>query len=211
MLRYVGSDDPGAFSDLIWSVGGSPPYGGVSHEEAGAVYELLEAHQGPGVASEQAFAKLDPYLDDALKRATIEIFRVRDRIASAPESFGAKEVAEGLRLADSLNHQGCGAYFTLLAAQLRYQEGNITEAKDLAFQALTMLAALTLKDQAYMRQMLAAGANGASFAAMDGDLPSARQVLDLLEGYGPDILEQYGISDAVKQLRGTVGTSPRQT
>jgi hypothetical protein len=39
MLRYVSSDDPEAMSDLEWSVGGSPPYGGVSYDEASAVYD----------------------------------------------------------------------------------------------------------------------------------------------------------------------------
>ena len=46
LLRYMATDDESAFEDLIWSVGGSPPYGDISYEEAGAVYDLLQEFRG---------------------------------------------------------------------------------------------------------------------------------------------------------------------
>jgi hypothetical protein len=51
MLRAMMSDDKQGFSDLVWSVFGSPPYGGISYEEAGAVYDLIEDFRGSGMAS----------------------------------------------------------------------------------------------------------------------------------------------------------------
>ncbi len=51
MLRYMMKDDEQAFEDLVWSVGGSPPYGGISYEEAKVVYHLIEDYRGKGMAS----------------------------------------------------------------------------------------------------------------------------------------------------------------
>ena len=55
ILRYVGADAPDAMEDLVWSVGGSPPYGGVSYDEASEVYNLLEKFMGPGKAPKAAY------------------------------------------------------------------------------------------------------------------------------------------------------------
>src|SRR6185436_7424701 len=50
LIRYMLQNDESTFEDLIWSVGGSPPYGGVSYEEAKAIFELVENYRGPGTA-----------------------------------------------------------------------------------------------------------------------------------------------------------------
>src|SRR5687768_4890621 len=95
MLRYVASGSTQAFSDLVWSVGGSPPYGGVSWDEAGAVYALLESYQGAGNAEPEAYRAVETCVSaDESKRLTLEVFRIHDSIASAPEHFGASEVKE---------------------------------------------------------------------------------------------------------------------
>src|SRR5687768_5529413 len=78
MARFVGSGgDEGAFWDLIWSVGGSPPYGGVGYDEASAVYELLEAYRGPGMAPDSHYDRVSGFLagrPDAV--LALEAFRI---------------------------------------------------------------------------------------------------------------------------------------
>ena len=68
MLRFVATDDPDAFSDLIWSVGGSPPYGGVSYDEGAAVYELLESYRGAGEATPEAYDAVRAHIADNVER-----------------------------------------------------------------------------------------------------------------------------------------------
>ena len=51
MLRYIGTDDKDALNDLVWSAGGAPPYSGISHNEASAVFDLIEDYMGAGQAS----------------------------------------------------------------------------------------------------------------------------------------------------------------
>jgi hypothetical protein len=63
LIRYLASDDPSAFEDLISSVRGSPPYGGVSYDAvAAAVCERLEAYRGPGRAPDDACAAVEKLL-----------------------------------------------------------------------------------------------------------------------------------------------------
>jgi hypothetical protein len=205
LLRFAGSDDPDAFGQLVWSVGGSPPYGGVSYEEASAVYQLLEEYQGPGMASAGAYTKVASLLKDPKARKALELFRIRDRIGSAPEKVRLKDADEGLRLAIELNHRGCQAYFQSLAAQLFQQRGDIAAARQRALTALTTFAALSLEDRAYMGQMLKAAVNATSFSAMEGEFAAARQTLGLVEAYGDDVLEHYGVREAVTQLRSVLG------
>jgi hypothetical protein len=205
LLRYAASDDRGAFEQLIWSVGGSPPYGGVSYEEASAVYELLEEYQGPGMASAAAYGKVAKFLKDPKARKALELFRIRDSIASASENLRPEDAEEGLRLATELNHRGCQAYFQLLGAQVFQQQGDIAEARQRALTALTTFAALSLNDQAYMGQMIKAAVNATSFSAMEGEFAAARQTLGLVEKFGDDVLERYGVREAVTQLKSMLG------
>jgi len=205
LLRFAASDDPDAFEQLIWSVGGSPPYGGVSQKEASAVYELLEDYHGPGMASAVAYAKVAKFLKDPKTRRALELFRIRDRIASAPEDVSPEDVNEGLRLATELSHRGCHAYFQLLAAQLFHQRGDIAAARQYALTALTTFAALSLEDRAYMGQMLKAAVNATSFSAMEGEFAAARQTLGLVEAYGDDVLEHYRVQNTVTELRSMLG------
>ena len=80
VLRFIAADNEESFMDAIWSVGGSPPYGGVSYEEAAAVYYLLEDYRGPGMAGEKlyedvrGFIRRDPY-----RQAVLDIFYVNDQ------------------------------------------------------------------------------------------------------------------------------------
>src|SRR5213596_1439490 len=88
MLRYVGSDAPQALEDLIWSVGGSPPYGGVSDDEASAVYDLLEDYRGPGAAEAASYTRVQSFIGSQSDSAiALEIFRCVDQIQSAADSY----------------------------------------------------------------------------------------------------------------------------
>lgn len=47
-------------SDLV---GGSPPYGGISYDEAAAVFELLEDFRGPSQASDASYSKVESFIE----------------------------------------------------------------------------------------------------------------------------------------------------
>src|SRR5712692_1050262 len=101
MLRYVGTGEPQAFEELIWSVGGSPPYGGVSWEEAGAVYEMLESYQGAGRADPEKYSAVESFAGgDHANRLALEIFRIHDSVASSPNDLNETELARGGSLAE---------------------------------------------------------------------------------------------------------------
>src|SRR4051794_41931081 len=88
MLRYVAANDPRAFHDLVWSIGGSPPYGGVSYEEAELVYHMLKEYQGPGEASQAQYDSISERLGGRPEAVTaLEIFRIHDRIASHSPAY----------------------------------------------------------------------------------------------------------------------------
>src|SRR5262245_47491464 len=90
MLRYIATDDEKAFWDLVWSVGGSPPYGGVSYEEAKAVYDLLEDYRGPGEASPSSYTAVKKFAKGNQERLdALEAFSINDKITSASDSFSA--------------------------------------------------------------------------------------------------------------------------
>ncbi|MDM0022163.1 tetratricopeptide repeat protein [Variovorax saccharolyticus] len=180
MRRFSALASEEAFNDLIWSVGGSPPYGGVSWEEAEAVYKLLKAYRGPGQADPAVYEALDDHIKDSPEKVlTLRVFQVHDRIASAPQAFTSADVDEGAALAVQLGDEGLRAYFELLDAQLRHQEGDIRSALLALNNALARIVPLAKADSAFASLLGKVVVNGTSYHAISGDLQTARQFADL--------------------------------
>jgi tetratricopeptide (TPR) repeat protein len=201
MLRYVSSGNERAFDDLIWSVGGSPPYGGVSWKEAEAVYKLLEEYRGPGEASANAYDTLMGLIRgkaDALR--AVEVFRLHDRISSNSETYEDRDLTQGEQLALAAAHQGLQTYFQLLRAGLAYRNGEIPEAARQTSAALTVLQALILKDPVYTDQLMKAAKNSVSFAALDGDFAFARTVDAQMQAFGG--------GEVLSDIRSMLGPAP---
>src|SRR5262249_50602964 len=62
MLRHMLIDNEQSYWELVTSVGGSPPYGGVSYEEAEAVFKLVEDFHGKGMASPSHYKAVSKFL-----------------------------------------------------------------------------------------------------------------------------------------------------
>jgi len=191
MRRHIAVGSEQTYQDLIWSVGGSPAYGGVGWKEAEAVYKLLEeGYRGPGTADESLYGSLLGFVGkDREKTLTLQAFRLHDRIASAPESFSQADVECGATIARELNDDGLIAYFELLGAQLAHRDGDIGRAKQLTVDSFTRLSRLALGDDAYVTALGKASINGVSFAVMDGDFATARALAPLARstGYGQQL------------------------
>jgi tetratricopeptide (TPR) repeat protein len=191
MRRHIAVGSEESYHDLIWSVGGSPPYGGVGVQEAEAVYQLLEeGYRGPGTANEALYRTLQGLIGkDREKTLTLQAFHLHDRIASDPESFTGADVSAGNTVARELRDDGLIAYFELLAAQLAHRSGDIGRAKELTVDSFTRLSRLTLVDAAYVVPLGKASLNGVSFAVMDGDFATARALAPLAKsaGYAPQL------------------------
>lgn len=188
MLRFIASNgDEDAYSDLVWSVAGSPPYGGVGTDEADAVYELLEAYVGPGVAEAGRYDRVSRLVDgrpDAV--LALAAFRVHDRIASDPEAFDPADVASGRTLAAEAGHRGLATYFDLLAAEVALRNERVTVAKDVLLAVLPRLTALAAGDRAYVGQARVVAQNAAAVAAMVGDTDRARIATAVMEVLAAD-------------------------
>lgn len=183
MLRYVGSDDEDAMEDLIWSVGGSPPYGGVSYEEASAVYDLLEDYRGPDAASAESYERVQPFVaTDPDRRRALEIFRCADEIQSQAASYGMEPVRRGLALSREAGHRGAEASFLAFEAGLHYREGNVTAARDRTLEALDIILAAAEEDPVYEKRARQMAQNAVSLTAMGGDHGKARDLLHGLAG-----------------------------
>lgn len=192
MLRYLGTDDGGALEDLIWSVGGSPPYGGVSYEEAAAVYELLEDYTGEGAAADESYAAVLAFLEPGSEPAlTVELFRCADAIQSNSESYGIEPVQRGLELARQLGHRGAEAGFVAFESGWYILQGDAVSARDLTLQALGIFLELAEGDEAYAKRVGQTAGNAVSLTANSGDVDGARQLLaDLGEVIDPDFAQQ---------------------
>jgi hypothetical protein len=192
MLRYLGTDDGGALDDLIWSVGGSPPYGGVSYEEAAAVYELIEDYRGAGAAAESSYAAVLAFLEPGSEPATtVELFRCADAIQSDPENYGPDPVQLGLELSRQLGHPGAEASFLSFEAGLYIRQGDDASAADLSRQALGVFLELAETDEAYAKRVSQSAANTVSLTARSGDAEGARRLLgDLADVIDPELAEQ---------------------
>jgi hypothetical protein len=175
MLRYIGANNQQAMMDLVWSVGGSPPYGGISYEEGAAVYELIESHRGPGAASPAAFAAVRSLIgarQDAL--AALEAFECYDAIVTSPESIDGALAQRGLEVAEGSSHDGARAGFLALAGQARLQDGDVAGAAELFQDALAIFAPLAAEDGVYEERLAATAQNAISLAANSGDVATAR-------------------------------------
>jgi len=176
MLRYVATDTPETMEDLIWSVGGSPPYGGVSYEEASAVYELLEGFMGPAAAPASAYESVLRFAGDRQDaRTALEIFRCYDQIVSSSSSFSEKPVERGLELSARAGHNGAQATFLAFLSNLAYRGGDVDTARDATLEALERFLELATEDPAYKHRITAT--NAISFTALAGNLEEARRLL----------------------------------
>lgn len=185
MLRFVATDDPDAFSDLIWSVGGSPPYGGVSYDEGAAVYELLESYRGAGEATPEAYDAVRAHIADNVERQdALEIFRLNDRIVSRPSALDGDAIARGSELATRIGHDGLRCLFRAYEAQRAHQSGEVGRARDLTIEALRIGLPVAATDNAYARRMAQLAQNAIALTAMAGDRAGAlrlqAQLADLL-------------------------------
>jgi hypothetical protein len=177
MLRYIATDDENAFENLVWSVGGSPPYGGVSYEEASAVYDLLEDYRGPGEASPKSYAAVRGYLEGHSERLdALEAFSINDQITSAPQSFTADVVDRGSKLAAKLGHDGLRCLFLAYDAQLAHRLGNVARARDLTVEALKLGLSVAAEDSAYTKRIAQLAQNAISLTALAGDRDAAMRM-----------------------------------
>jgi tetratricopeptide (TPR) repeat protein len=193
LLRYMASDDKTAFNDLVWSVGGSPPYGGISYEEAGAVYDLLESHLGPGSMNQSFYRKVERMLANQNDRLDVlHLFGCYDRIASAPDNISVTDVEEGLKLATKIGHAGVMAYFRSLQAELYFRNGDIQYAREIIEKVQPVFTVLAIRDAAYSSRAISTMKNAVAFTALDGDFSGARVMLDRIKKAGmANLFDEY--------------------
>lgn len=186
MRRHIAIGSEQTYHDLVWSVGGSPPYGGVDWKQAEAVYTLLEeGYRGPGTASQALYdAVLATIGRDREKVLTLQAFQLHDRIASAAEAFDAADVAAGAKLARELRDPGLASYFLLLSSELAHRAGDAARAKQLTMASFSDLAPLVVTDPAYGVPLGKACVNGVTFSVQDGDFATARQLAPIAKAAG---------------------------
>jgi hypothetical protein len=192
LLRYVGSDDQNAMESLIWSVGGSPPYGGVSYEEASAVYDLIEAYRGPGAASAEAYARVETFTKaNPGAQAALDIFRCCDEIQSNSNEYPEAPVLCGLALARQIKHRGAEGCFLWFDAGLKMREGDGQQACARILEALDIFLAAADEDAVYEKRARESAQNSIGYAAQIGDIAGARVLFHKLSGVlDPAIAEQ---------------------
>lgn len=192
MLRYVGTDDQGSLEDLMWSVGGSPPHGGVSYDEAAAVYALLEDYSGPGTASDASYRAVHAFLKPHSRPAfALETFRCVDSIQSDNEGYSLKPVHRGLDLSRRLDHDGAEASFLSFEAGWHIRHGDDESARRLTHTALDIFLRLADVDEAYAKRVSQSAVNAVSLTARTGNVHGARKLLsDLAEIMDPEYSEQ---------------------
>lgn len=187
MLRYIGANNEEAFTDLMWSVGGSPPYGGVTYDEGAAVYRLLESHTGAGEASPAAFAEVRSLAagrQGAL--AALDAFECYDAIVTAPDSIAPALTDRALELADNIGHDGARAGLLVLAGQARMQQSDLVESTHLFQDALALFAMLAERDGAYEERLRMTAQNAISMTANAGDLGTARSLFSQVGNLIPE-------------------------
>jgi hypothetical protein len=196
MLRYVATDDQGSLEDLMWSVGGSPPYGGVSYEEAAAVYALLEDYHGPGTASDASYQAVHAFLKPHSRPAlALETFRCVDAIQSDDEGYSLEPVHRGRDLSRQLRHDGAEAGFLSFEAGWHIRQGDDESARRLTRRALEMFLPLAEADEAYAKRVSQTAVNAVSLTARTGNLDAARELLnDLAEVMEPEYAEQLRLA-----------------
>jgi hypothetical protein len=181
MIRAIASDNPEAFNEAIWSVGGSPPWGGVGWDEAAAIYGLLEAYMGSGMASDSAYDKaIGAVGADQRRRMTIGAFRANDVITSNSETFTVDQAVTGLHIAEQLADDALRALFLSYQAGAVMRQGNWAEAAALTRQSLDLFLELAEHDDVYETRVAQNAVNLVSMTANSGDAAAARSLLDQL-------------------------------
>jgi hypothetical protein len=177
--------------DLVWSVGGSPAYGGVSYDEASAVYHLIEDYRGPGMASPTLYTRVEQYAKgDSERLDALKAFRINDEITSAPDSFDTDVVARGSRLADKLGHDGLRCLFLAYEGELAHRAGDLAHARDVTIEALNLGLAVAAEDPAYAKRMAQLAQNAVALTGLAGDSAgAARLEAQLAELLDPDLLQ----------------------
>lgn len=192
VLRFIATDDEDAYSDAIWSVGGSPPWGGVPHEEAEAIYHLLENYLGPGKTKPRFYSTARARLKNSPERqAVLELFLVNDQITSNPDTYGADVVARGMALCKQVKHDGILGTFLCYQSGLTYRSGNLPEAMETNWQALQIFLRLADGDKVYAKRAAQCSQNAISYLALSGDQEAALRLQDKLA----PVLEGFDFSD----------------
>ena len=183
MLRAVATGDEQAMWDLIWSVGGSPPYGGVSYDEAKAVYDLCEAYRGPGMAAESVYDRVRQHCTaDDKRKSALDAFHANDRITSDPTEFSAAAVEDGSAIAKRIEHEGLRSLFLLYAADIALREDDKPKALEATLSALRKLLELAAEDDAYAMRVAQAAQNAVSITHLNGDTEGAERLRTQLSG-----------------------------
>lgn len=193
MLRYIGSDDREALDDLVWSVGGSPPYGGISYDEASAIYDVIQGYLGPGQVPAAAYASAEQYLGAAPQRKQVlDLFRCADAVQSTPNDYDSAVVERGLAMARSLRHRGAEASFLCFQAGWHHRSGNLGEAHSRTMEALSIYLELAEEDPSYEGRVRQCAQNAIGFAVLAGSKPEARRLLEQLgELLDPAVAGQF--------------------
>jgi tetratricopeptide (TPR) repeat protein len=201
LLRYMASDDKTAFNDLVWSVGGSPPYGGISYEEAGAVYDMLESFLGAGLMDQNLYKKVEQMVANQNDRLDVlHLFGCYDRITSAPDNILQEDVEEGLKLSTKIGHAGVIAYFRSLQAELYFKNGDIPYAREIIEKVLPVFTLLAIKDVAYSSRAISTMKNAVAFTALDGDFSGAHELMNRIN--------KAGMGDLLAEYQGVLGDLP---
>lgn len=183
MLDHMLQDDADSMENLIWSVGGSPPYGGISYEEAAAVYALIEDFRGPGRASPARFEAARRFLKQDPHRARmLELFRCYDAIVSDPGAYAQAATDEGLEIATQMHEQAAIGLFQLFHAGVLIRAGKNAAAAERTVEALENLLQAAEGRPACAHRVESAAQNAVVLTAMAGDRARAGELLaDLSE------------------------------
>jgi hypothetical protein len=181
IIRYMMQDDEETFWDLIWSVGGSPPYGGVKHDEAQAIYNLVENFRGKGMATsahyDAAYKAVAPYPD---RKRVLEAFQLYDEIVSASDSYSLDVANQGLAVAKKIGDDRLIGLFTLFQAGVSMRTSDYAQASKLTNGALERLLDAAEKDPSSSKRAEQAAQNAVALAALAGNKKKATQLLDQL-------------------------------
>jgi hypothetical protein len=204
MLRYMLRDGEQEFWDLITSVGGSPPWGGISHEEAGAIYHLAEDFRGKGMSSPGLYAAARKLLAaHPDRKRMLDLFECHDRIVSDSENYGLEVVREGLRIAKAMKDAAAIGLFTLYEAGVSSRKGDNAKAARLSLKGLDLLLEAVESEPAAGHRVAQAAQNAIALTAMSGDVARAKSLLEDLSEVLP--------AAAVPQLRNWVAAQERIT
>jgi hypothetical protein len=183
MVRFMLQDSEQAFEDLIWSVGGSPPYGGIPYEEAGAVYTLIENFRGKGMASPTHYAAVRKLIrGDPERQHVLDLFQCHDQIVSASDSYSRAVADKGLAIAESIGEPASIALFKLYQAGTYTRTGANAQAATLTLEALDLLLKAAEHDPGLAHRVEQAAQNAVAMTALAGDPEKATKLLnDLAE------------------------------